>query len=304
MAKKSKKSSSSKTIRIDFTGVDKGFKLIDEGTYSAKLIEATAGESDAGNPKIDWVFEITQKGKFKGQKLLPFCTSLTPQALWNLRGLLEAIGVEVPEGALDLNLKEVVEEASECSVTVEHNTWEGKKRAKIVDLNTLDGDEDESEDDSDSDDDSSEDDKDEEDDSDEPESDEEEEDAEEEDEVLTKKDFDEMEEDELEAIVGEFDLEDDLEDGWADLSIKKQRKLVCEAYLKAQEEGEDEADDDEDEEEDEGYSEDDILEMSTKELEALIKKHKLKVKLDDFSNTRKKRKAVLKALEAAGLISE
>ena len=59
-------------------------------------------------------------------------TSLQPQALFNLKQVLIALGVEVPNSVMKLNLDEVV--GRKCYVEVEHEVYEGKKRARIIDF--------------------------------------------------------------------------------------------------------------------------------------------------------------------------
>jgi hypothetical protein len=63
-------------------------------------------------------------------KKLWYNTSLQPQALFNLRGVLEAIGYEIPDSVMDLDLDEL--EGTRLGVSVEHRDYKGKAKADIV----------------------------------------------------------------------------------------------------------------------------------------------------------------------------
>lgn len=121
-------------LRVDFTDVETRV-LIPEGDYHVKVAEVTLEESSNGNDYLNWVFAIMDEdSKINGQKLF-YTTSLLPQALWNLRNLLETLGVETPNGPLDLELDEYKD--LEAMTTVEHETYEGKKRAKPTSFEPL-----------------------------------------------------------------------------------------------------------------------------------------------------------------------
>ena len=47
-------------VKVDFSGVESKSRVpvIPEGNYPAKVIEAKAETSKAGNPMVVWVFEI------------------------------------------------------------------------------------------------------------------------------------------------------------------------------------------------------------------------------------------------------
>lgn len=116
------------------------------GVYTVKVVnvEEKEGQND---PYFSWEFEIVG-GKFEGAKLWNN-TSLAAQSLWNLRGCLEALGVEIPDDDTEMDLDDLV--GLECAVEVEHETYDGKKRARIVDFKSADdareGDEDDEEED-------------------------------------------------------------------------------------------------------------------------------------------------------------
>lgn len=117
------------TVTVDFEGVE-GRTVIPEGEYVVKVLEVEEGESNNGNPKLTWKFEITD-GEYEGKNLY-YTSSLVPEALWRLRSLLEALGLDVPDSEMDIDLDELVD--AEVNVSVEHDTYEGKKQSKIVDF--------------------------------------------------------------------------------------------------------------------------------------------------------------------------
>lgn len=121
--RKGKKKTS--VISVDFTGVESSGNC-KEGRQIGTVLEVESRTSDSsGNDYLNW--------KIKGQGGNVFhTTSLQPQALWNLRSTLEACGQEVPEGPLDIDLTELVDLT--MGMEIEHEVYQGKKRAVIIDL--------------------------------------------------------------------------------------------------------------------------------------------------------------------------
>ena len=254
MAKKTNK----KGIKLNFDGVETGYKAVPEGTYEVRVKEVEAGTSQANAPKLDFKFEIIS-GKNKGSLLFYTC-SLQPQALFKLKVVLEALGYEIPEGNFNLDIDELID--LECSVEVAHETYEGKKRARIVEFITSDDSDDDDEDDSDDDEEDTDEDTDDEDDEDEDddeEEDDEDDDEDEEDEV----DYDSLSLKELKALAKEKGIKVD----------KKAKKDDIIALLQEE--------DDEDDEEDEEDDTPDYESMNLKELKALCKERGIKVTKKD-----------------------
>lgn len=129
MAKKRK--SSGKVISVDFTGVETR-ELIPDGDYVVKVKEITEEEGEKGQ-YLSWVLPVST-GEYKG-KTLWYNTSLTKQSLWNLRAVLEALGVEVPKSKMNLDLKSY--HGLEMGVTVESEKYKGKLKNVIVDVFNL-----------------------------------------------------------------------------------------------------------------------------------------------------------------------
>lgn len=142
MARKSRESS----VNIDLSGVEVSRKVIPEGTYLVVVNEAKMGKSKEDKPKVAFEFEVSE-GPNKGFKLFENC-SLQPQALFKLKSLLMALGVDIPDGAFDLNLKDLI--GLTCEVEVGHEVYEGKKRARILEfINPAESDEDDEDEDDD-----------------------------------------------------------------------------------------------------------------------------------------------------------
>lgn len=147
-----RKKSSKGNVKVDLSGVESSRKAIPEGNYTVSVNDAkieTSSKSSADY--IAFEFEVIE-GDHKGAKLFHNC-SLQPQALFNLKNVLEALGFTIPKKAFDLDLSELL--GLECEVEVGHETYDGKKRARIVEFINPDeedeDDEDEDEDDEDED---------------------------------------------------------------------------------------------------------------------------------------------------------
>ena len=125
-----KKRRSSKAVKVDLSGVESSQKAIPEGEYVVSVNDASIESSSKGNDYIKFEFEVIE-GSHKGAKLYHNC-SLLPQALFNLKNVLEALGFEIPTKAFDLDLSDLL--GLECEVEVGHETFEGKKRARILEF--------------------------------------------------------------------------------------------------------------------------------------------------------------------------
>lgn len=118
------------TLSIPDMSKVEGRILVAEGEYSVEVAEISEEEGDKA-PYFKWTFEITGDKKFDGAKLY-YNTSLAENSLWNLKGLLEALGVDIPDEAFELDPDEVA--GKTMGVVIEHETYQGRKQAKIVDF--------------------------------------------------------------------------------------------------------------------------------------------------------------------------
>lgn len=141
-----KKRRPSKAVKVDLSGVESSQKAIPEGEYVVSVNDASIESSSKGNDYIKFEFEVIE-GSHKGAKLYHNC-SLLPQALFNLKNVLEALGFDIPTKAFDLDLSDLL--GLECEVEVGHETFEGKKKARILEfINPEDSDVEDDEDDED-----------------------------------------------------------------------------------------------------------------------------------------------------------
>lgn len=273
MARKSQTTNKKKatSVKVDFTGVETRV-LLPEGVYNAKVAEVELEPND-GKPYLKWTFRTIDDDPKLNDKPLYNNTSLQPQSLWVLGSLLETLGVERPDGAMDLDLEELV--GLEIGLVVEHEEYQGKQRAKVVDFTPAtdsdeDGDVTVDDDDGDDDDDTGN------------------------SETYTEEQVLEMDADELDELVESLGLK-----------VKKSKKLATfAAAVVTALEGAGligEADEGGDEDGD-TYTEDEVNEMDADELKELVKKHDLRVK--PLAKLSKYRAAVIEALEEADLIGE
>lgn len=308
MARKKKSATS---VKINFKGVESR-RTPPEGDYILEVLEVTSGKSGAGNDQLEWVFEIA-KGEYKGTKVY-FYTGLSEKQLWSLHALLTALGEDVPEDEMDIDLSELV--GKECVGVLTHETYNGKKRHKMTDFDSVEnysGGADEEE--------------------------EEEKPAKgkkaagkksKAKEKVAKSDVEDMDRDDLEALIEEHSLDVDADDK----KLKKDDKLLA-AVLAALEEEElleeeeeekpakgkkgksksKDEDDDEEEKPAKGkkskgkakakkLDKSDVEDMDEDELQELIDEHDLDVDLDDYKKLPKKVAAVVEALEEADLLED
>lgn len=122
-----------RSVTVDFTDVESGGGQgfhIPEGEYGVKVESVEQNTSSNDNEQLAWVFKGTE-GKAKG-KTFYFYTPLIEQALWKLRQTLEALGVEVPDSSLDIDLDELVD--LEATGVVEDDEYKGKTRSRLAGL--------------------------------------------------------------------------------------------------------------------------------------------------------------------------
>lgn len=261
----------------DLSDVDGKFVLVPEGRYNVKVTKIEEGEGDKG-PYLWWYFKIVS-GKSKGQSLR-YVTSFATAALFNLRGLLEVLQYEIPEGEFNVTVEDV--EDVEFTVEVEHETRDDKEYAKVVDYMPA-SDEDNKDDDNVT-----------------VEDDEDNGDNEGDGKGngYTEEEVDEMTGKELAAVVEEHEL---------DINLKKEKGLdnKREAVLKALQEndlitGDTKGDGDEDI----TYTEDEINEMDADELVEVVEAHDLDVNLKKIKKLSKKHEAIIEALTEENLMGD
>lgn len=259
-ARSSRRSSAKSGVRLDLSKVGKAFEPGKE--YAVKIVECTLEDGTKApyfNLKLAGV-EEEYENSFMYHK-----ASTSESSLWRLRPLMEAFGMEIPDGPMDINAEDFVGLSAMCSTYLER--WDGGSSVRpdefwpLEDSGVTDDEDDE----------------------------------EEEEKPAKKSKRKAKEEEEPEED------EDEEEERPARKSRKSKRKPVEE--------------DDEDEEEEKpkskakgkskkkaSISEDELNEMNEDELADLIEQHDLDVDLDDHKTLRKKRNAVLDALEEAGLL--
>ncbi len=138
-AKRGKKKSA---LVVDLSGVESSGRL-KAGPQRLTVDEIEENEGDAG-PYLTWILSGENGGKCWEN------TSLAESALWKLRGILEALGMEIPDEEFTLELEEYV--GLELMGSIELETYQGKDKPVLVDcwpIEEEDDDEDEDEEDSD-----------------------------------------------------------------------------------------------------------------------------------------------------------
>lgn len=127
MAKAKSKSKKSSSVSVDFS--DTGSR-VSKGDHIVTVDAVTRETSDnSGADYLKWVLTTAKGGK------LWYNTSLQPHALFSLRNVLEALGMEVPSGAIDLDISELI--GLEMGVTVEMENYQGTPRPQIVAVMTV-----------------------------------------------------------------------------------------------------------------------------------------------------------------------
>lgn len=113
-------------IEIDMRGVS-GKGICPEGIHKVRVQNVKQEISErSAKPYLSWEL------KTSGGYTLYYNTSLQPQALFNLKNALMALGYGVPDAVFRLDLREL--KGREAYAEVMHEVYEGKKRARVVQL--------------------------------------------------------------------------------------------------------------------------------------------------------------------------
>jgi hypothetical protein len=117
-------------MRVDFTNVKSNFDPLPEGNYSCTVFSIEEKKSQAGNPYLNFQLKI-QGGDFDGRRAF-YIASLLPQSLWNLKQVLQALGMSEEElkGNFDLDTSDLL--GRECDITIEWEMYQGENRDRVV----------------------------------------------------------------------------------------------------------------------------------------------------------------------------
>lgn len=261
-------------VSVDFTDVEVRVH-IPPGIYRAKVDEVAAETTSNKNEMLSWKFRTIDDDKKLDDKPLFYNTVLVPQSLWVLGALLDSLGVDRPDGPMDLDLDELV--GLELELIVEEGEFEGKPRSEVIDFQPIkeNEDEDKGEDTPEVKDDTGE------------------------DSSYTEEEIMAMEADELDEVVSDEEL------GVKTLKkLSKYRTRVLEALKEAnliETKKETSSDDDG---EDELYTIEEVKEMDREELIELIATEELDVNESKMKTLRRLQNAVIDALDEEELMEE
>lgn len=132
MARRATASRRSKASAISMPDMSKveSATVIPADDYLLKVADVEDGEGDKG-AYLKWTFEVAD-GKYEGKKPKPHITSFAKEALFNLKNVLTALGVDIPDEEFDIEKEELI--GLECMGTIEHDTYQGRKQSVIVDF--------------------------------------------------------------------------------------------------------------------------------------------------------------------------
>lgn len=131
MTTKKRSTKKGNVVSVDFTDVEAGGgggRLLPEGPVLLELVDIEEKESDAGNPYLAAEFQVPEGEEFAKTKAYDNF-SLQPQALWKLRGFLEAAGVETEDGPMDLDLDGIL--GSVVMADIIHEDYKGKPKHRV-----------------------------------------------------------------------------------------------------------------------------------------------------------------------------
>ena len=129
--------------KVDFSGVE-SYNIPEEGKKHVRILKVEEATSQGGNDVLKFTFEVI-KGDDKGCRVIE-SFSLADNALWKLKGLLQALGMKCDK-KVTLDLDKL--EGKELVIEVKHEEYNGTTRAKSNAFFKVGVDSDEDEDDED-----------------------------------------------------------------------------------------------------------------------------------------------------------
>lgn len=123
------------SIPVDFSGVEARTTVrVPEGDYTAKLVKIQKTNAKTGdkNPMLVVDFEFTSGGKgVQGQRIRDRHI-LIKDSLWTLRNMLEAMGLKVPNGKMNIKEGQLVGRTVGLTV-IDGDEYKGKIKSEVGD---------------------------------------------------------------------------------------------------------------------------------------------------------------------------
>lgn len=120
---------------FDFTDVEDGFELLPKGDYAINLFDVDLKKTKAKDDMYVLVLKVAE-GEHKGRQLF-FNLPVMQQTMWKIKETLEAFGVEVPKGAMNIDFDEML--GKKATAIIEHREYQGKDREDVVGLKPYEG---------------------------------------------------------------------------------------------------------------------------------------------------------------------
>lgn len=147
MVKKTSGKKRSSGVTVDMSGVESGGgRPCRDGRWKAypTAVELTESES-SGNEYFKFRWKITS-GPDKGATVWDN-VSLTPQALWRLKTLMETMDMDVPNGVVEVDPDDFVGEDNEIVIEITNEKYQGKDQPRITGFGGEETEEDDDDDD-------------------------------------------------------------------------------------------------------------------------------------------------------------
>lgn len=126
-----------KLIKVDFTGVEAGGggRVLPEGPIQLELkeIEEKEGE-ESGKPYLEFALEVVD-GEYEGTKVWDNM-SLQSQALWKLRGFMEAGGHATEDGPMQIDPDDLI--GTVVMGDIIHEDYRGKTKNRVNGYSSVD----------------------------------------------------------------------------------------------------------------------------------------------------------------------
>jgi len=117
-------------ISVNLTGVETKATPLPPGYYRGAVSQCEQKISQSGNAYIAWVFTVVSPEEFMGRKAF-YNTSLQPQALWNLKKMLQALGYSEDDLSGEIEFEPTDLLGIEATLVVVEDEYKGETTSRV-----------------------------------------------------------------------------------------------------------------------------------------------------------------------------
>lgn len=121
--------------KFDFTKVQDDFEVLPKDDYVVYLFDVDLKKTRKGDDMYVLILKVAE-GDYEGRQLF-FNLPVMSQTMWKIKETLEAFGMEVPKGTVNIDFDELL--GKKAVAEVDHQEYNGKEREDVRALSVYEG---------------------------------------------------------------------------------------------------------------------------------------------------------------------